>query len=323
MSTVSLVPETYDLDTGDARRALADARMDLLVRDAFTRFRYADGFSYARSIAFQIVLAIIPGVIFFVALAVRIGEGRLRSVISSLMTSLTPGPAGDMFRQALDQGSDAASSGNTVAIAVGGMAMLVASVTAMSQVQRGASRIYGVEVDRSTIRRYGLATVMTVTTGVLLALAFLAIALGGPVRGAFADEASRVWAVARWPVGLVALGLGLAAIFKVAPNRRQPGYAWLLTGSVISLFGWLVVSAGLSIYLNASGSFGETYGPLAGFIGVMLWAQLSAIAILFGLSFAAQLEAFRAGVESPRDEDHADEEGLEIDLDGVREAIDD
>jgi YihY family inner membrane protein len=311
MSTVSFVPETYDLDTDDARQALAEAQIGRLMKDAFTRFRYADGFSFARSVAFQIVLTIIPGVIFFVALAVRMGEGRLRSVIGSLIESLTPGPAGEMFRQALGQGSNAASSGNIVAIVVGGIAMLVAAVTAMSQVQRGASRIYGIEEDRLTFHRYGLATLLAVTTGILLSLAFVAIALGGPVRGAFGDAASQTWAMLRWPVGLIALGLGLAALFKVAPNRKQPGYAWLLTGSVISLLGWVIVSAALSAYLNASGSFGETYGPLAGFIGFMLWAQLTAIAILYGLSFAAQLEAFRAGVESPRDRAHREEGDLD------------
>ncbi len=111
-----------------------------------------------------------------------------------------------------------------------------------------------------------------------------------------------MWELLRWPIGLIAIGSAFGALFKAAPNRRQPGWGWLMTGAVISVLGWFLVSAGLSWYLNASGMFGDTYGPLAGFIGLMLWSQLSAIAILYGLSFAAQLEAFRAGVESPVEE---------------------
>lgn len=304
MSTVSLVPETFELDTDDARRTLARARMSRVAGDAFVRFRYADGFSFARSIAFQIVLTVIPGVIFLVALSVRLGEGRYRAVLESLIESLAPGPAGDMFRQAFAQGSDAASTGNVVAIAAGALAMLISAVTAMSQVQRGASRIYGIEADRTTFKRYAVAAGLTLTTGVLLTAAFLLIALGRPVREAFSDDPTSTVAMLRWPLGIIALGLGLAGLFKAAPNRRQPALAWLLTGSTIAVLGWMLVSAGLSLYLNASGTFGDTYGPLAGFIGLMLWAQLSAIAILYGLAFAAQLEAFRAGVDGPRDEDH-------------------
>ena len=310
MSSATKVPETYDLDGDDARAALAEAELATVAKDAFVRFRYADGFSYARSVAFQVVMTVIPGVIFLVALAVRLGEGRLRSVISSLIESLAPGPAGEMFRQAFSQGSSAASSGNTVAILAGFAAMMIGAVAAMSQVQRGASRIYGVQEDRPSVARYTLATVLALTAGVLLTAAFFAIALGGPVQGAFGDEPSQTWAFLRWPLGIVALGAGLAALFKVAPNRRQPGISWLITGSVISLLGWFLVSALLSWYLNASGTFGDTYGPLAGFIGLMLWAQFSAVAILYGLAFAAQLEAVRAGVPEPADEERSEEKAV-------------
>ena len=58
----------------------------------------------------------------------------------------------------------------------------------------------------------------------------------------------------------------------------------------------------LTLYLNASEGFGETYGALAGFMGVLLWAYGTSIAMFYGLACAAQLEAFRAGVAAPRDE---------------------
>lgn len=303
MSTVTKVPETYGLDGDDARVTLERAHVGRIARDAFIRFRYADGFSYARAIAFQLVLTLIPGVIFVVALSVRMGEGRLRSILSSTIESLAPGPAGDIFRQAFSQGSSAASAGNTLAIAGGALAMLVAAVTGMSQVQRGASRIYGVLADRPTLRRYGLATALTLTAGLLLTIAFVTVALGDSIRGSFEDELSSVWSWLRWPIGLLALAGGLTALFKAAPNRQQPHLSWLMTGGAISVIGWFLVSALLAAYLNASSMFGETYGPLAGVIGVMLWGQLSAIAILYGLAFAAQLEAVRAGVEEPRVDD--------------------
>ena len=40
------------------------------------------------------------------------------------------------------------------------------------------------------------------------------------------------------------------------------------------------------------------YGPLTGVIALLLWAQLTSIAIFLGLALAAQLEAVRAGVPS-------------------------
>ena len=65
----------------------------------------------------------------------------------------------------------------------------------------------------------------------------------------------------------------------------------------------------LAAYMDATDSFGATYGPIAGTIGVLLWAFLTSIALFLGLAFAAQLEAVRAGVPEPR---------LQVQEDGAR-----
>ena len=49
----------------------------------------------------------------------------------------------------------------------------------------------------------------------------------------------------------------------------------------------------LVLYLRFSLEFGETNGPLAGIIGILLWAYLGSLALFMGLAFAAQLEGVR------------------------------
>ena len=63
---------------------------------------------------------------------------------------------------------------------------------------------------------------------------------------------------------------------------------------------WLAFTGVLALLVGASANFGATYGPLAGTIAVLLWTFLSAVALLLGLAFAAQLEAVRAGVTATR-----------------------
>ena len=50
-------------------------------------------------------------------------------------------------------------------------------------------------------------------------------------------------------------------------------------------------------------SFGTTYGPLTGIFALLLWANLSSVALFLGIAFAAQLEAVRAGVPAPSSAD--------------------
>lgn len=298
MTVASYVPEIQDPESEALQQATRRTPIGQLMKEAFIRFRYADGFSFARSMAFQVVLTIFPGLIFAVALATRIGEGRFQALIREGMNSVAPGPASELLIQAFQQGSDA-GRGNLIAMALGGIAALVSGVAGMAQLQRGASRIYGVLEDRPTVQRYGLATVLTLTVGLLLAAALLVIVIGSSVEGAFRAEVNDIWVWLRWPLGVAFAVLALAGLFKVAPNRNQPGMSWLMLGGGVAALGWLLVSVGLAVYLNASASFGETYGPLGGLIGTMLWAQLSAIAVFYGLAIAAQLESRYEGIMAP------------------------
>ncbi len=307
MSIVTRIPETLDLDGEAAAETLAKADSWDLMRNAFVRFRYADGFSYARSMAFQLVLTLIPGVALAVALAAMIGEGRLQNGLRSIIESLAAGPAGDVLLRVFDQGTENAALNRTAVIATAAVATLIAATTAMAQLQRGASRIYGVMADRPTLRRYGTALGLSLTIGVLLTIAFVALVLGGGLTD-FLGETAPWWTWGRWVIGFVVLPVAFAALYRAAPNRRQPRLAWLTTGSIVGVVLWFAASALLAWYLNASTTFGETYGPLAGVIGVMLWAQFSSIAILFGLAVAAQLEAERAGVIEPTRPDPAEGE---------------
>lgn len=137
------------------------------------------------------------------------------------------------------------------------------------------------------------------TVGMLLLAAFLLIVFGASAAGGLQRELAQAWVWIRWPLGTLLTVVALAALFKVAPNRRQPPFGWLMLGGALSAAGWLIVSVTLAFYLNASKIFGETYGPLAGFMGLMLWVFLSGIAIFYGLSVAAHLESRRVGIDEP------------------------
>ena len=302
MSTASVVPETWDQDGDRALVAMRQAKVHLLLRDSGARLRWADGFSHSRAMAFQLVLTMIPGAIALVALTSELHWTSISDAVVRLSRSLAPGPAGDVFESALGQGSQAGTtSSGWQALALGGLAFIVAGTTSYGQIERAANRIYGIEADRPFRRKYGLALVMMLTSGILAVGGFAILSLGER----WAENWHRyglddVWEIARWPVGLGLLTLAITLVFKISPRRRQPSIGWLAVGAGIGVLGVLVVSLGLSGYLKASHGFGDTYGPLAGIIGVMLWAYLSCIVLFYGLAFAAQLEAFRAGAAVPR-----------------------
>jgi uncharacterized BrkB/YihY/UPF0761 family membrane protein len=86
----------------------------------------------------------------------------------------------------------------------------------------------------------------------------------------------------------------VSVLFRYAPRRRQPGLSWLLVGAGLATVLWWLVSLLLAAFATQSRDFGATYGPLTGVMALLLWANLTGIALFVGLAFAAQLEATRA-----------------------------
>ena len=123
------------------------------------------------------------------------------------------------------------------------------------------------------------------------------------VAGATLSESAglgRWFDVLRWPLALALVVTALALLFEVAPRRRQPEASWLAVGSGLAAALWLLFTGGLAVFIGATPNFGATYGPLAGTMAILLWTFLSAVALLLGIAFAAQLEAVRAGVTATR-----------------------
>jgi YihY family inner membrane protein len=313
MSTATRVPETSripgaELDGSDARTALRRFGHRRLAVESFRRFRYGDGFSHSRAVGFQLVLALIPLTIAMAGLSSAARAEGLGLVIRDTLLSLTPGSSDQVIRDTIDQGLSQAKAG-LLALWLGLATALVALTTAMGQVERGANRIYGIQRDRPARQKYTRALGLALVAGIPLVLGFLALVAGEQVIAAVANQyelsagVAQVARALRWPIGLGLALVAITATFRWAPRRRQPAPSWMAVGSAVALVLWVLLTGLLSAFVRTSGSFGAVYGPLTAVMALMLWAFMTGIALFLGLSFAAQLEAVRAGIPTGAGED--------------------
>ena len=302
MSTANEVPQTWELSGDDAWETLRTTGRMKLAGDAFRRFRASDGTSHARSLAFLTSLLLVQGVIALVAIGSMLKTGTFTTFISNTLRSIAPGPAGKVFSQAVAQAHQAGNSNNAGPVLIGlAISLTITAASLMGQVERGLNRIYGIEQDRPTPQKYGRALVLAVSAGLLVIGAFVAIAAGNSVGSSLVGHtAASAWNVIRWPLGLVFAAVGIALMFKWSPRRHQPGWSWLAFGSVVAVALWMIFTVALGLYLSNSSSFGETYGPVAGVVALLLWSFLTAFSLLYGGAMAAQLEAVRAGRPAPK-----------------------
>lgn len=299
MSTSTTVPETHHQGVGDARDQLRKSGTARLLRDAAIRLRAADGTSYARALGHSSVTTLIPAVIATIGLVTTFDMPGFKSVLEDAAQSFAPGPAGGILTEALAQ---ARPSSGTTALLVGLAIMVFSGTVGMTHLERAANRIYGVDGERGSRRRYGLALLLAVTVEVMLMLGLAVIVAGGSIgeeTGSSGSHGSGLWSVLRWPVGVALVAAAMTIIFKVMPDRRQPAFSWLLSGTTISVAAWVLATILLGLFYEHATVLRGSYGPLLGIVALLVWGYVTGLAVLFGLACAAQLEAERAGKRKP------------------------
>jgi YihY family inner membrane protein len=311
MTTARTVPVTTEmdgdeLDAEDAWHLVRRHGVRKVLVESFVRFRYGDGFTNSRALAFQTCLAVVPFMLAVTGLAADIDDKGWARVVAATINAIAPGQRKDDALAAAAGGSERSGE---IALAVGLVFALMSMTTAMAQVERGTNRIYGIRRDRPALFKYGRAAVFTAVLAAPVGFGFLVLVGGGAfgdamvAEGAWSETVEDWWDWTRWPVGLGLLVFAIAVLLDHAPRRRQPSLSWLAHGSSIAVLLSMVATGGLAAYVTISASFSSTYGPLAGVFVLLLWSLLSAIAFFYGAAVCAQLEALRTGEAEPAYDD--------------------
>ncbi|EAQ03248.1 Ribonuclease BN family protein [Pseudooceanicola batsensis HTCC2597] len=97
--------------------------------------------------------------------------------------------------------------------------------------------------------------------------------------------------LARWIALLAMTVAGITVLYRVAPDRKDATWSWLVPGAVLATLLWIGASAAFAIYVQNFGSYQETFGTLAGVVILLMWLWISAYVILLGAELNAEAEA--------------------------------
>jgi membrane protein len=241
-------------------------------------------------VAFYTLLALFPAIIAAVSIYGLVADPEtVRSQLDRLTEMLSPETA-TIVGQQIRQVTSGAGGALGLATVVGILTALWSASSGMKALITGVNLAYDETETRKFVKLRGLALVLTLGAMVLLAVA-LALIVGFP---AVADS----WpTVLRWTVGILRfvllaalLVVGLAVLYRYAPDRDEPKWTWVSWGSGIATLLWVLASVGFSIYANTFGNYNKTYGALAGVIILMFWLFLTAFVVLVGAELNTEME---------------------------------
>ncbi len=220
--------------------------------------------TYAAALAYHVLFALFPFVIFLVALLgfLRI-PGFFDWLLGQARTAL-PQQAAGQVEQVIQQIQGQAQGG---LLSFGIIAAIWAASAGVRSLMNALNTAYDVEESRPAWKRYPLSILYTIGLAVMLIVAAGLMLIGPQVAEWIAGQVGlgslflTLWTWLRWPVAVLLLMLAVAVVYYVVPNVDQP-FRFITPGSVLAVIVWILASLGFSYYVSNFGSYGATYGSL-------------------------------------------------------------
>lgn len=251
----------------------------------------------AAGVAFKIFLALFPSLIAAVAVFGLVTDPvELREALSKL-AAVVPRSAFDVIDEQLRTLTTADENKAGLTAALGVAAGVFAATSAAVSLMKALSRAYDVAETRTFLKQRLLGLVLIL--GLLAALVMLVVLLvAGPqlqeaLLPDFVAPVDVLLALARALLALLVLIALFAFVYWAGPNRDRPAWEWMSPGALLGVIGWLAVAGGFTLYVQTAGNYNATYGTFAGVAVLLLWLQLSMLAMLFGAEFNAEVERTR------------------------------
>ncbi len=185
-----------------------------------------------------------------------------------------------------------------------GLGLLLAIAIALYGASKGSASVvtalniaYEVKESRGFLKRTLVALLMT--AGLVVAVLFGASAISAlafieqllPFSSPAVHTALQLLL---WAVSATVVALGLALIYRYAPDRPDAPWAWITPGSAAATLLWLAASLGFGLYVSNFGNYNATYGSLGGVVVFLTWLYLSAYIVLMGGEMNSELERQQA-----------------------------
>ncbi|MGH3683682.1 MAG: YihY/virulence factor BrkB family protein [Pseudonocardiaceae bacterium] len=246
----------------------------------------------AAGVAFFGFLALFPALIALVTLVGLVADpGQVTQQVQSFTAGL-PQAAQQLISDQLAAITHSSDGALTIGLVVSLLVALLSASSGTVNLMTAINTAYEEKETRGFLKFRAVALLLTLGTVVFLVLTLALTAVVpvvlhviplGPTGTLLAE-------VVRWTLLIVVIMIGLAVLYRVAPDRNPPKFRWVSVGSVTAALLWLLGTVGFSLYVNFFGNYNKTYGTLAGVIVLLLWLFLTCYVVLLGAEINAEAE---------------------------------
>ncbi|MGH9863592.1 MAG: YihY/virulence factor BrkB family protein [Candidatus Acidiferrales bacterium] len=254
-----------------------------------------NGMLNAQAVAFNMFLAFFPALVFLAGVLARVAPG-LDDFLEGLRLVLPPGSA----RAVVDSLLRLSEHPNRL-LFIGAVGTMLLGSQLMFALSRIFASFYQLEERHGFWQRQLRCFLMVFITVIPWVAVSLLVVFGRVLRGwvltrlgAEFDRSVRLLStLGFFALAILTATLVLAAMyFFLTPNARQ---RWrdVLPGAGLAMLLWWIVTSAFAFYIRRLAIYDLLYGGFAAAIGLLIWMYLSAVVILAGAQFNAELSTRR------------------------------
>lgn len=246
------------------------------------KIRDDDIFALAAQLAYYLILSFFPFLIFLLTL---IGFSNLDSMeVLGALRAMLPTSAFELIYSVI---IEVIEKQNTGLLGASLLLVIWSASSAFRAVIKGINKAYGLNENRSFIKRVFIAIICTFALAFVILLTLVMLVFGGLIGDLLASYLPfptvvyRVWNFLRYVLVVFMMILIFASIYRYTPSKMLR-WSEVIPGAIACTIGWLVVSLGFSFYINNFSNYSKIYGGLGAVIILITWLYLTSIILIIG-----------------------------------------
>jgi len=271
-------------------------RLDQVLKFVLNGFTKGVLVTRASSIAFNLLMALLPATIFLFTLIPFIPIKNFQEELIKLFESILPVNAFSFLETTIIE---------IVTKKSGGLLLVMFIATAIFSTN-GIHAIINAFVvsahsfkSRSWINQRKISIVLLLIVLMMIALAGILVIFGKAAAGYLEEmriiERNLVifiLVVLKWIVVVLLLFLAISFLYYLAPAKRTD-FSFVSPGSALATILFILTSLGFSAYVNHFGQYNKLYGWIGTLMIILIWLYLNSIALLIGFELNVSIKAAR------------------------------
>jgi membrane protein len=255
-----------------------------LTKDVIGSYQRNGLSTFAAAIAFRVVLALIPFLLFVLAL---IGFVDLQEVWrDDVAPEIQKNASDTAFRLIDDTVTQVLTHKQLWWLTIGLALTLWELSSATRHTMYALDSVFGHHRRRGLVEVLPRSVALGTAMGVCVIAAIAIVRFGPLLTGDLDGVLAAVSFLIRWLAAAAVLAVGVGLMVRFGPATRQP-VPWVSFGTALVLLAWVLTSIAFGAYVTYVASYTSVFGHLASIFVLLVYLWLSANAFLVGIQVDA------------------------------------